>query len=110
MTPTNAEVKLVDQQGADAIFVSLRRVHPCYSEMADVSWSGNNKSRKKTKKQFVTTTTNHTSGSVTRSMTTHAREWQEQPFQGQLSISEAGIVIFGVKTICRVSNYLCLRI
>ena len=37
--PTNAEVRLVDQRGADAIilFVSLSRVCPCYSEMADVS-------------------------------------------------------------------------
>ena len=39
VTTTNAEVRLVDQPGADAIilFVSLSRVCPCYSEMADVS-------------------------------------------------------------------------
>ena len=84
VTPTNAEVKLANQTGIDAIiFVSLSRVHPCYSEMADVSWSGNSKSRKKTRKQtnkFVTTTNNvnpHTSGPVTRSMTGLVREWQE---------------------------------
>ena len=46
VTPTNTKVRLVDQLGADAIFVSLSRVHPCYSEMADVSWSGSNKSQK----------------------------------------------------------------
>ena len=83
VTPTNAEVRLVDQPGADAIFVSLSRVRPCYSEMADVSWSGSNKSQKKNKKQAnkdVTTTTNvipRTSGPVTRLMTRLARE-QEQ--------------------------------
>ena len=40
-TPTSAEVLLVDQTGADAIFVDRSRVHSCYSEMADVSWSSN---------------------------------------------------------------------
>ena len=80
----NAKVRLVDQPGADAVFVSLSRVHPCYLEMADVSWSGSNKSQKKNKKQVnkdVTTTTNvipRTSGPVTRLMTRLARE-QEQP-------------------------------
>ena len=74
MTPTIAEVQLIDQPGADSIFVSLSRVYPCYSEIADLSWSGSNKSLKKSKKQSnkdVTTTTNVilcASGPVTRSM------------------------------------------
>ena len=38
VTPTNAEVQLVDRPGADAIFVSLSRVRPCYLEISDVSW------------------------------------------------------------------------
>ena len=67
VTLTNAEVRLVDQQRADAIFVSLSRVRPCYQESADVSWSGSNKSRKKSKKQnSKDTTTPRTSGPVTR--------------------------------------------
>lgn len=40
VTPTNAEVMLVDQPGADIIFVSLKRVCSCYQEMPDISWSG----------------------------------------------------------------------
>ena len=86
VTPTNAEVRLVDQPEADSIFVSLSRVRPCYSEMADVSWSGNNKSQKKNRKQtakHVTTTIElsvnpHTSGPVTRAMT-RLQEQQQQP-------------------------------
>ena len=83
VTPTNAEVRLVDQPGADAIFVSLSRVRPCYSEISDVSWSGSSKSRKKNKKQSNrdVTTPNQASprisGPVTRSMTRLAREREE---------------------------------
>ena len=103
--------------GADAIFVSLSRVHPCYSEMADVSWSGSNKSQKNKKQanKDVTTTTNvipRTSGPVTRLMTRFARE-QEQPATwtvwGQASSSEGGSVIFVVKTFC-MSNCLWLKL
>ena len=86
VTPTNAEVRLVDQPEANSIFVSLSRVRPCYSEMADVSWSGNNKSQKKNRKQtakHVTTTIElsvnpRTSGPVTRAMT-RLQEQQQQP-------------------------------
>ena len=84
VTPTNAKVRLVDQPGADAIFVSLNRVRPCYPEIAVVSWSGNNKTRKKNRKQtnnFVSTDANPCkSGPVTRLMTRLARE-QAQPAQ-----------------------------
>ena len=38
ITPTNAEVKLVDRPGNPAIFVSLSRVRPCYSELPDSSY------------------------------------------------------------------------
>ena len=84
ITPTNAEVRLVDEPGADALFVSLSRVRPCYSEIADVSWSGSNKPRKKNKKETnkdATPTTNvtpRTAGPVTRSMTRLAREQEQQ--------------------------------
>ena len=77
VTPRNAEVQLVNQPGADVIFVSLSRVRPSYSEIADVSWSGSIKSQKNKKQsnKDITTTTNvipRTSGPVTRSMTKFA--------------------------------------
>ena len=40
LTPTNAEVKLIDEPRAEAMFVSLRRVRPCYQELSDTSWRG----------------------------------------------------------------------
>ena len=41
VTSTNAEVKLMDDPTADSIFVSLDRVHRCYPELPDHSWTGN---------------------------------------------------------------------
>ncbi len=43
LTPSNAEVRLVDQPDADTIFISLDRIRPCYPEQPDVSWSGHRK-------------------------------------------------------------------
>ena len=40
LTPTNAEVRLVDDPKAEPIFVSLERVKPCFPELPDVSWTG----------------------------------------------------------------------
>ena len=40
VTPTNAEVVLVDKPDEDTIFVSLKRVRPCYEELPDISWIG----------------------------------------------------------------------
>ena len=50
MTPTNAEVKLLDDPTADSIFVSLDRVHRCYPELTDHSWTGHSKRARRTAK------------------------------------------------------------
>ncbi len=47
ITPTNAEVVLIDQPRDPPIFVSLSRVRHCYEEMADVSWSGPRRKRRR---------------------------------------------------------------
>ena len=54
LTPTNAEIRLVDKPSDPAIFVSLNRLQPFYSELSDV-WSG--KSRRHRKKQSVSNKT-----------------------------------------------------
>ena len=40
LTPTNAVIRLVDKPNDPAIFVSLNRIRPCYSELSDKSWVG----------------------------------------------------------------------
>lgn len=50
LTPTNAEIRLVDKPNDPPIFVSLNRIRPCYSELGDVSWSGKTKRRKQRNK------------------------------------------------------------
>ena len=40
LTPTNAEVKLIDKPDSDSIFVALNRVRLCYPELPSKSWSG----------------------------------------------------------------------
>ena len=48
ITPTNAEVKLLQSADDSSIFISLDRVRLCYDEMTDDVWTGaNNHSRKK---------------------------------------------------------------
>jgi len=46
LTPTNAEVTLVDGPCEPSIFVSLDRVRQCYPELSDVSWTGGKKRRR----------------------------------------------------------------
>ena len=50
LTPTNAEVRLVDQPNDDSIFVSLNRVRRCYDELPNVSWSGKQSSKRRRSK------------------------------------------------------------
>ena len=50
-TPTNVEVRLVDQTSAESMFVSLQRVRLCYDELPDTSWTGH--SRKQSKQNKV---------------------------------------------------------
>ena len=45
VTPTNVEVRLVDQPSAEPIFVSLQRVRQCYDELPDASWTGHSRKR-----------------------------------------------------------------
>ena len=52
LTPTNAEVQLLDCPGDMSIFVALDRVRRCYDEMTDEVWLGHGVRRKK-KKQAV---------------------------------------------------------
>ena len=47
VTPTNIETHLVDDPGADPIFVAVSRIRPCYSIVADTSWTGHKKARTK---------------------------------------------------------------
>ena len=49
ITPTNAEVRLIDKPDGQSIFVALNRVRLCYPELPDKSWSG--KTRKRTQKK-----------------------------------------------------------
>ena len=46
LTPTNAEVRLVDRPSDDSIFISLQRVCSCYDELPNVSWTGKRSSKK----------------------------------------------------------------
>ena len=46
VTPTNAEVALIDRPRNPSIFVSLTRIRRCYEEMDDQSWTGSDKSKK----------------------------------------------------------------
>jgi hypothetical protein len=73
LTPTNAEIRLVDKPNDPAIFVSLNRIRPCYSELSDKSWSGKAKRRRKQRSASNKAKTNANSNSETLS-TDHAVE------------------------------------
>ena len=57
LTPTNAEVRLIDKPDDPSIFVSLDRVRPCYSELPNRSWSGHTSKRKRKRKSSAKTQT-----------------------------------------------------
>ena len=46
VTPTNAEVRLIDRPKDEPIFVALDRIQLCYPEQGDDSWSEHKKCRK----------------------------------------------------------------
>ena len=54
MTPSNAEVVLVDKPRDPSIFVALNRVRLCYPEQSDETWTGPRKRRKRRGKKKVT--------------------------------------------------------
>ena len=74
VTSTNAEVVLVDRPTDDPIFVSLKRVRPCYEELPDISWTGHSNVKPRKKKsqnkdtQKLKKETNEYKGPITRSM------------------------------------------
>ena len=79
LTPTNAEVKLIDKPNSDSIFVALNRVRFCYPELPSKSWSGQKSKRSTHKKSKSKRTTampapERTTGPVTRSMTKRAAQ------------------------------------
>ena len=79
LTPTNAEVRLIDEPRSDSMFVSLSRVRPSYEELPDTSWRGSKPTKytpKSVPKDATTTTPNSRSeqqmsysGPMTRSRT-----------------------------------------
>ena len=72
VTPTNVEVRLVDQPKSESIFVALERVRRCYPEQGNVTWTGHKKRRRKRCKNLsapkeVVPTPQQYQGPVTRS-------------------------------------------
>ena len=53
LTPTNAEVRLVDEPRSESFFVSLSRVRKCHDELPDHSWRGSLPTTKYTPQQPV---------------------------------------------------------
>ena len=47
MTPSNVEVRLIDESTAETMFVSWDRVRPCYPEQGDRTWTGPRRKRRK---------------------------------------------------------------
>lgn len=82
LTPTNAEVKLVDKPDSGSIFVALNRVRLCYPELPSKSWSGQKSKRSYTRKSKEVTAAKpapeRITGPVTRSMSKRAAQMQPQ--------------------------------
>ena len=53
VTPTNVEVVLVERPKKPSIFVLLDRVHLCYAEMTEESWTGLHKKMRKQRRNHV---------------------------------------------------------
>ena len=78
VTPTNAEVKLIERVSEPSIFVAIDRLRKCYPELPDTCWTGRKPTRKRrSKRQTVTLPpvepVQRTTGPVTRSMTKRNR-------------------------------------
>ena len=78
LTPTNAEVRLVDHPNDASLFVALNRLRPCYTELGDGTWTGRRKRTKRhartrseqkcSKPKAANRSTIERDGPVTRSM------------------------------------------
>ena len=82
LTPTNAEVRLVDRPSEKLKFVPLDRVRSCYPEMTDTVWTGHRLKRRckptsraaKPAKAAIKCDAPARSGPVTRSMASRTSE------------------------------------
>ena len=60
LTPTNAEVKLVDVVDDPSIFVALDRLCQCYPEIPNTSWTGRRKTHRRKSKRGTGKSVSHT--------------------------------------------------
>ena len=83
LTPTNAEVKLVDSVDDPSIFVALDQLRRCYPEIPNASWTGCRKTRRRKPKRSAGDSVSlvpfkpRTSGPVTRTMAQRLQEKKE---------------------------------
>ena len=82
VTPTNAEVQLIENPGEPSLFVALSRLRRCYPELPDTSWTGARK-RKRVKrppaaKQDLPALPVQRAGPVTRAMARAQAQAQAQ--------------------------------
>ena len=49
VTPSNAEVQLIEKPQEPSLFVSLSRLRRCYPEMKDDSWTGRKKCKRRSR-------------------------------------------------------------
>ena len=81
LTPTNAEVKLVDSVDDPSIFVALDRLRRCYPKLPNTSWTGRRKTcQRKSRRKAINSTScalpeSRTTGPVTHAM---ARRLQDK--------------------------------
>ena len=82
LTPTNAEVQLVEKPSDPTLFIAIGRLRKCYPEIpANVSWTGRHKKTKRKRcsggvqerSNAQTENLPHREGPVTRSMTRAAK-------------------------------------
>ena len=118
MTPTNAEVRLVDMPDDPSIFVSLNRVRPCYAELPNRSWSGHRTKRKRRSKSSATTTADPPAspelppytGPVTRSRARANDGLFCCFFERVLLILLCGIQIMCLQLVCLFTTYTCMYV
>ena len=85
VTPTNAEVRLVDKPEEASIFISLDHLRVCPGELPDVSWSGHTQ-KQKSQNQKSRSTDKVTQSEKSKSTTA------QQPYSGPTTCSRARAV------------------
>ena len=66
LTPTNAEVQLIEKAGDPSLFVALSRLRRCYPEMTDASWTDGKKRNKTNRQVFSSLSKEDTKASSVR--------------------------------------------